>query len=94
MNMMTEDATARLFLAGLLLILMAQANATDLSFFNETPTGNKADITQQGRSAATLQREELSLSASCQQKDYANQADIIQLSRENLAVVSRYGTGI
>ncbi|WP_144412624.1 MULTISPECIES: hypothetical protein [unclassified Alcanivorax] len=92
--MMTEDATARLFLAGLLLILMAQANATDLSFFNETPTGNKADITQQGRSAATLQREELSLSASCQQKDYANQADIIQLSRENLAVVSRYGTGI
>ncbi|BAP13688.1 hypothetical protein AS19_08370 [Alcanivorax sp. NBRC 101098] len=91
---MTEDATARLFLAGLLLILMAQANATDLSFFNETPTGNKADITQQGRSAATLQREELSLSASCQQKDYANQADIIQLSRENLAVVSRYGTGI
>lgn len=92
--MMTEDATARLFLAGLLLILMAQANATDLSFFNETPTGNKADITQQGRSAATLQREELSLSASCQQKDFANQADIIQLSRENLAVVSRYGTGI
>ncbi len=92
--MMTEDATARLFLAGLLLILMAQANATDLSFFNETPTGNKADITQQGRSAATLQREELSLSASCQQKDSATQADIIQLSWENLAVVSRYGTGI
>lgn len=102
---MTGGATARLLLAGLLLILMAQANATDLSFFNEIPSGNRTDInqdgaadvgatiTQRGRNTATLQQEELSLTALPQPKGYANQADIIKLSRENLVMVSQYGAG-